>query len=252
MTPASRRATPPVEAVLLDAAGTLMTPAEPVGETYARFAGGHGAEVDSDRLLEAFAEAFDRMPPMAFPAMAPAALERKEQDWWRRLVHEVMTRTQSAPNDFDAFFKDLYAHYADSAGWRLYPEVLETLKQLRAEGFALAVVSNFDSRLVGILHGLGVTALVDGIVFSTAAGVAKPNPGIFHQALDALDVDPARAVHVGDAPEPDYSGARAAGLSALLVVRNGAAPGVPSEHQIADLDGVRVWIETRERKPNAG
>jgi len=251
MTPASAQARPPIEAVLLDAAGTLITPAEPVGETYARLAGRHGADVESDRLLDAFAEAFDCMPPMAFPAMTPAALDRMERDWWRRLVLDVMTRTHTVPPDFDAYFDALYAHYADSAGWRLYPEVLRTLTRLRAEGLALAVVSNFDSRLVEILHGLGVTALVDEVVFSTAAGVAKPDPEIFHQALDALDVDPARAVHVGDGPEPDYAGARAAGLSALLVARGGTVPGIPSAHQIADLAGIGVWIGTPRGNPDA-
>lgn len=245
-------ASPSIEAVLLDAAGTLITPAEPVGETYARIAGQFGADADPDRLMRAFGEAFRCMPPMAFPPVALAELERREKDWWRRLVQDVMNRTNTSINDFDACFNTLYAHFADSGGWRLYPEVLDVLTHLRGNGIALAVVSNFDSRLMGILDALGVASLLEEVVYSTAAGVAKPNPGIFHQALKTLGVDCTRAVHVGDGQEPDYFGARAAGLHALLLGRGGTIGDIPSEHRIRDLDGVGVWINTHQTTSGVG
>ena len=48
-------------------------------------------------------------------------------------------------------------------------------------------------------------------------GVEKPDPAIFRHALDALGVDPARAVHVGDTPAADVAGAIAAGARPVLV-----------------------------------
>lgn len=238
-----------IQAILLDAAGTLMEPAEPVGQTYARIAGRFGRTADPDRLLRAFGAVFQSMPPMAFPAMALEELEARERGWWKTLVRKAAADADAVPEAFDAYFDTLYAHYADPAAWRLYPEIVTCLAQLRERGLAVAVASNFDSRLPGILKGLGIADLAGPVIYSTAAGVAKPEPGIFRQALAALGVNPARALHVGDGLEPDYHGARAAGLSALLLVRHrhGEGPAIPADHQLTDLTGVLAWVDSGSR-----
>jgi len=236
-----------IQAILLDAAGTLMEPAEPVGQTYARIAGRFGRAADPDRLLRAFGAVFRSMPPMTFPAMAAEELKARERGWWKTLVRKTMVDVDAMPEAFDAYFDTLYAHYADPTAWRLYPEIVTCLGQLRERGLALAVASNFDSRLPGILKGLGIADLTGPVIYSTSAGVAKPEPGIFHQALGALGVDPARALHVGDGLEPDYHGARKAGLSALLLVRQGEQAAIPKDHQLTDLTGVVAWVDSEPR-----
>jgi putative hydrolase of the HAD superfamily len=80
------------------------------------------------------------------------------------------------------------------------------------------VVSNFDSRLEGVLTGLGLADWFETVVVSSRAGAAKPSPVPFQQALAALGLSPAQAWHVGDSPE-DEAGARAAGLRCLIVRR---------------------------------
>src|SRR5206468_2331163 len=81
--------------------------------------------------------------------------------------------------------------------------------------------------------------LVDRIVHSTRAGVAKPDPAIFHLALEALGVPPAEALHAGNEVVADVEGARAAGLRAVLVDREGRLaplpPGVPRVRTLAEL-----------------
>ena len=109
------------------------------------------------------------------------------------------------------------------------------LTSLRERGVVLAVVSNFDSRLIPLLDGLGLAAFFDAVVCSGEAGAAKPDGAIFTHALAVLGVEASEALHVGDNPEADYDGARAAGLEALLVDRGAAAnhTGV-----ITDLGGI--------------
>ncbi len=63
--------------------------------------------------------------------------------------------------------------------------------------------------------GLGVE--VGTLIDSGAVGVEKPDPRIFHLALEALDADPARTAYVGDMPRFDVVGARRAGLRPLLM-----------------------------------
>lgn len=119
--------------------------------------------------------------------------------------------------------------------FRAYPEVPAALARLRAGGARLAVVSNWDVSLHDVLERTGLRPLVDAVVISAVEGVAKPDPAIFAIALERLGV--ARALHVGDSVEHDVAGARAAGLEAVLVTRDGArAPaGVRAIASLAEL-----------------
>jgi putative hydrolase of the HAD superfamily len=121
--------------------------------------------------------------------------------------------------------------------FRAYPEVPAVLERLRAGGARLAVVSNWDVSLHDVLERTGLRGLVDAVVISAELGVAKPAPAIFRAALDRLGVSAAGAMHVGDSVEADVAGARAAGLEAVLVARNGgqAPAGV---RVVASLDGL--------------
>jgi putative hydrolase of the HAD superfamily len=114
--------------------------------------------------------------------------------------------------------------------FRPYPEVPHALARLRAGGARLAVVSNWDVSLHDVLERTGLRALVDAVVISAELGAAKPDPAIFRAALERLGATADAALHVGDSMEHDVAGARAAGIEAVLVARDGAA--VP--------DGVRA------------
>src|ERR671937_164738 len=79
--------------------------------------------------------------------------------------------------------------------------------------------------------------LVDAVVISAEVGVAKPDPAIFRAALERLGARAEDSLHVGDSVENDVAGARAAGLDAVLVARNGAAApdGVRAVRSLAEL-----------------
>lgn len=225
---------PPPRAVLLDATGTLIDLSRPLGETYARAARAAGADLEPRVLEERFRRAFADTPPMAFPGRRGADLDRAERGWWRTVVERV-TGGERTLDDFDAFFNRLYSHYAQAAGWRVYPEVPAVLEALRARDVALAVVSNFDSRLAPLLESLGLASYFDAVVCSGEFGAAKPGRAIFAHALAALGVRESEALHVGDSRRNDYDGARAAGIDALLVDRR---PGEAAPHAIPDLRGI--------------
>ena len=93
------------------------------------------------------------------------------------------------------------------------PGAVETLERLAART-RLAVVANWDSSLHEHLDRLGLDRYFDAVVTSAEAGAAKPDPAIFLTALRRLDVEPDRALHVGDEPI-DEEGARAAGMRFL-------------------------------------
>jgi putative hydrolase of the HAD superfamily len=222
---ARRRAERVIRSVLFDAAGTLLEVAEPVGETYARFARRHGISVDAARLDGSFRRAIRSSPPLAFADRGDVDLPRRECAWWRRVV---MASFQGATADTDVsalepVFDELFAYFATRAAWRVFADVPPAIAELRARGLRLAVVSNFDGRLRTLLADLGLGEQFDAVVLSSECGFAKPDPRIFHAALRAIDARAAATLHVGDSEELDVRAARAAGLTALRIDRSGRA-----------------------------
>ena len=228
----------PLGAVTLDAAGTLFEVAEPVGTTYARLAARHGITLAAAEIERGFRAALATAPPLAFPGASPVRLGDHERAWWYAVVRRTFGAAGTSSH-FDACFTELFEFYGRAAAWRVFPDVPEALRAVRARGLRVGVVSNFDTRLVGLLEELGLAPLVDRIVHSTRAGVAKPDPAIFHLALEALGVPPAEALHAGNEVVADVEGARAAGLGAVLVDREGRLltlpPGVPRVRTLAEL-----------------
>jgi putative hydrolase of the HAD superfamily len=210
---------PALRAVLFDAAGTLIRLREPVGSTYARFFAAQGAEVPASRLDEAFARVLPGMPPMVFPGVAPEETRRRERDWWREVVRRTLRTADGSarPRDFEACFDALFAHYATPAAWESMPGVDEALASLASRGLRLAVVSNFDQRLRGLLAALGLARRFEHIVLPADAAAAKPDPRIFLVALEALAVLPAAAAYVGNDPVEDHDASTRAGLRAVDV-----------------------------------
>ena len=225
-------------AILLDAAGTLIDVARPLGDVYAELAREFGANLDPDTLTAGFRTAFADTPPMAFPGRRGLDLDRAERGWWRAVVERVTGAAGGIP-EFDAYFDCLYAHYASAPAWRIYPEVPAVLAALRERDLGLAVVSNFDSRLPPLLDALGLAVFFDAVVCSGAVGAAKPDRTIFAHALAALGVEASEALHVGDSREADYDGARSAGIDALLVDRGTSAHGADT---IPDLRGILDYL----------
>ena len=91
------------------------------------------------------------------------------------------------------------------------------LGRLRAAGLRLGVVSNSDGRVEEALRAADLLRYFDVVIDSALVGVEKPDPAIFRAALDVLDVEPGEALFVGDLYEVDVVGARAAGMSGILL-----------------------------------
>jgi len=209
---------PRPEALLLDAMGTLIGLRASVGTSYAETAAGHGIEVDAAAIDRAFPEVLRQAPPLAFPGLSGEALLAAERHWWGERIETVLQAAGApqAPLDLQ---HQLFDRFADPSLWLVYDDVPDRLAHWHHRGLRLAVVSNFDQRLHGLLEGLGLARWMELVVVSSQAGAAKPSPEPFRQALAGLGLGPDQAWRVGDSPE-DAEGARAAGLRCLLVRRS--------------------------------
>lgn len=207
-----------IKAFFFDAGGTLFQPYPSVGEIYAEVARRYGLAADPQTLETLFHTTWEKRDGLA--SLAGRSGQKEERVWWRSLVHEVFSQLGAIEN-FEAFFDELYDRFARPEAWRLFPDTLPLLQELKKRGKVLGVVSNWDSRLFGLCEGLGLRPYFDFILASAVVGCAKPNPKIFQEALKQARVLPEEALHVGDSLEDDVGGAREAGIQAVFLDRKG-------------------------------
>jgi HAD superfamily hydrolase (TIGR01509 family) len=103
--------------------------------------------------------------------------------------------------------------------WRggAMPGAREVLAGLKEKGYVVGVVSNSDGRIETLIRDAGLASHLDVIIDSRLVGVEKPDPRIFHVALERTGLRPHEAIYVGDFYSLDVVGARRAGLEAILL-----------------------------------
>jgi putative hydrolase of the HAD superfamily len=208
-----------IRAVLLDAVGTLLRLREPVGESYARAARACGVVLPAWRIDEAFRRILAAAPPMVFPGEPPARVRELERGWWKARVRETFKATDQTARfaRFDDCADALFAYYATAAAWQPAPGAAAALAALRSAGLRLAVASNFDHRLAGILEALDLLSFFERVWGPAEAGAQKPEPAFFTGLVARLGLPASAVVHVGDDPEQDVAAARRAGLRAIAL-----------------------------------
>ena len=199
-----------IRAIFFDAAGTLFYLTKTVGDHYAYVGREVGLDLDAQELDRAFHTAWQEMPRRS---AIEGPRENDDKGWWCELVGHVFDRAAPSLSELDRenFFEVAYEHFAEAGVWKLYPEVLDVLEQLR-ERYQLAVISNFDGRLRFILQNLGISKFFAHVFISSELGADKPDPEIFRRALKIMHLGANEALHVGDDPERDWKAAAAAGL----------------------------------------
>jgi HAD superfamily hydrolase (TIGR01509 family) len=115
-------------------------------------------------------------------------------------------------------WETLSTEHARDNLWARVPEgAPEGLALLQAAGFRLVVVSNSNGTVRAVLTGVGLASFFHTIVDSEEEGVEKPDPRIFHIALERSGARREATLHVGDLYYVDVAGARAAGIEAWLM-----------------------------------
>lgn len=102
--------------------------------------------------------------------------------------------------------------------WRaVMPQVPEALGRMRDRGLTLVVVSNSDGTAERSLEAAGLRPYLSDVIDSAIVGYEKPDARIFEHALRHSGARPERTLHVGDLYHADVTGARAAGIHAVLL-----------------------------------
>ena len=140
--------------------------------------------------------------------------------------------------------------FDDASSYALYPDVLPVLKALRERGITLGIISDWGIGLGLILRHLDLVDYFAFAVISASLRMAKPNPGLFETALRRADAIPDYAVHIGDSYVLDVLGARAVGITPVLLDRPGKVdPAVMDCLVVRDLYGLLDALEVARPAP---
>jgi putative hydrolase of the HAD superfamily len=140
----------------------------------------------------------------------------------------------------DLVFATYLRHYERS--WRPFPDVAPCLDRLG--GLALGIISNGDrDQQFQKLEAIGVRNRFAYVLTSAEAGVAKPDPAIFHQACRRAGCDPRDSVYVGDRLETDAIAAHAAGLHGVWLDRRGSGRQAAEVTSISTLDQLPALLD---------
>ena len=138
--------------------------------------------------------------------------------------------------------REIYADWAEHQHFDLYDDVPEALRTLKDNGFRLGLISNSHRPLASFQSHFELEGLISVTVSSSDHGFMKPHPSIFRAALELMQVSPEEAVMVGDSLAHDVTGAREAGMRAVLLSRRQAIvlddPAVPVITSLAELHGL--------------
>jgi putative hydrolase of the HAD superfamily len=206
-----------IRTIVFDVGGTLLYPADPVGETYARLARAHGVKLQAEATTTAFREAIKGSSPRPKGTIPSDGNDRV---WWRQVVaHSMHENAFADPAVFEAFFEEVYLYFARPEAWGIYPEALEVLGALRDRAVELVVLSNWDARLHAVLDGNGLGEFLPQRFISAELGWEKPDPAIYRHVAEILRVPPSALLSIGDDPRNDVEGPRKAGWQAMQIER---------------------------------
>jgi putative hydrolase of the HAD superfamily len=205
-----------LRAVLFDVDFTLFRPGPELGpEGYRRVGERHGLSLQPDR--------YDAARAAAIETLQHNHELVHDEDVWIAFTEQIVLGMGGVPEGARACATDMVREWERHENFALYEDALPVLDELRRHALKIGLVTN-GQRDVGEFaehHALDVDAMVG----SKGHGRIKPHPSIFLAALEALGVEPGETAMVGDSYEDDIEGARALGIRAILLDRDGLRPG---------------------------
>lgn len=181
--------------------------------------------------------------PLALAAAEPHAKRHLDQTRTVRATNDekrgwlyfnlILERAGVPSSDATAeALSELHRYHQESNLWDHMPDdVLPSLRALRALGLQLVIVSNANGTVSKLAERLGLTECVECVLDSHIERVEKPDPRFFEIALERSGARRETTIHVGDLYEVDVMGARAAGITPVLL---------DAAHLYPDADCLRV------------
>lgn len=221
--------------VLFDVDFTIAKPGPLLGPEGYRDAGARfGLTLDPAKYAEARAAAVEDLHH--HPELD------HDEEIWVRFTEDIVRGMGGDGPHVRAIAEAITDGWLHSENFELYEDALPVFASLRGHGLKIGLVSNTSRDLDAFVRHFALD--VDAWISSGVHGKVKPSPTIFKACLELLELRPEEAAMIGDSPADDVDGARALGMQAFLVDREGRFPDRPDAlPSLLDLPGA-LGLET--------
>lgn len=211
-----------------------------------------GVIFDIDNTLTDFMKMKRSAVDAAVEGMMDAGLPGKKEDlvaeffehYWKegiedQKIFDKILKAKLGHIDYKILASGILAYRRSKNGtMTLYPRVNQTLMELMKMGIKLTVLSDAPKMEVWLrIVSLGLHHYFDEIITSEDFGVKKPDPKPFRKALEVLGTKPEETYMVGDWPDRDVKGAKAAGIRAIWA-KYGDTFGTKESGAEVDIDDI--------------
>ena len=206
-----------IKAILFDFGGTLVS-LTPSRETiFTQAASTVGLELELETVKRAY-----QIVDFHNKYSSVIITKAKDRDDFYRNYNQQLCEALGISSYFAKLHPSLVYHFKKRKLWELFEDTQPVLNRLQKWGIPLALVANWDENLAALTKHLEIQGFFSCIVSSQEAGVEKPNPAIFKQAIEtlSLSVDSDGLLYVGNEYRADVLGARAADLVPVLIDRD--------------------------------
>ena len=134
---------------------------------------------------------------------------------WKDKVYQQLISEFNIPS---VTWEELLQDYIDNFKYHCvgFPYLREMLEELKNNKIALGMITNgYGQFQMDNIKALDIEKYFDVILVSEWEGIKKPNPQIFMNALEKLNVEPSESVFIGDHPENDVKGAQNVGMKGI-------------------------------------
>lgn len=139
------------------------------------------------------------------------------------LVNSALCDILGIRQSFSTLHPRLLIEFNRRKRWRAFPDVIEPLRSL-AKRVSLYVLANWDTSLGTVLLNAGLGGIFQNTLSSATLGSEKPSRACFEAFLIHTSLNASTTLYVGNEYVADIAGARAAGLTPILVDRCGKMP----------------------------
>lgn len=140
-------------------------------------------------------------------------------EFWQHF-NRCLLEAVDIDGDLDALAEEVTGRVSESELTYYCPEEgYRTLTDLRARGYGLGLITNRENvdHFYQLLDQMELRPFFDVTLASGEVGIHKPEPGVFHAALEMMDVTPGESIYVGDNYWADVIGAQRAGVTPVLL-----------------------------------
>ena len=209
-----------IKAVLFDMFDTLMLIEKehafysPALKQMHAFIVQNGIPVSFPTFRDAYIKARDALYEKADQNMEEPHFNLRVSNALQSLGYNVDSNSELAAGATNAFCLEFMKYV------RIDDHTTETLHKLHGK-YKLGLVSNFaiPECVVKLLEQHGLDKLFTVIIVSGAVNKRKPNPEIFKEALNKLQVAASETVFVGDTVDADVKGPKDVGMKTIYIDR---------------------------------